>query len=208
MAIDYSQLEERKNHFFRDSYRKLLNLMVLLLWLGVIMAVVLTFMVLTPGTPKYYASTTTGEIYNLHSLGEPVVTNDFILKWASLLATQVYNLNFEKYQEQLDTVKPRFTEHGWASLQTALQSSGFIKSIEQNKLISSAVVDGAPVISMHMIIHHRYTWVVEFPLLVTFQSASETRQQKLNVQVRVMRVPVLDVPQGIQCDGFVAQTPL
>ncbi|MDF1654751.1 MAG: type IVB secretion system apparatus protein IcmL/DotI [Coxiellaceae bacterium] len=206
MAIDYNQLEERKNNFFRDSYRKLLNITVFLLWLGVVMAVVLVAMVLTPGTPKYYASTTTGEEYILYPLNEPVVTDTFVIKWASLLAAKVYNLNFERYNQQLNAIKGEFTDHGWEAMQAALNNSGFLKSLAQNKVATSAVVNGPPVISGRFIIHHRYTWVVEFPLLVSYTSASETQKRQLNVQVRVMRVPVLDVPQGIQCDGFVTSS--
>ncbi|MDF1796608.1 MAG: DotI/IcmL/TraM family protein [Coxiellaceae bacterium] len=205
MAIDYDQLEQRKNYFFRDSYRKLLNLTVFLLWIGLIMAVVLAAMVLTPGTSNYYASTTTGDEYILHPLNAPVVTDTFVIKWASLLATQVYSLNFEEYQQQLDKVKGEFTDHGWDALQKALKGSGFIKSLTQNKVVTSAVVTGAPVISLRQIIHHRYTWVIEFPLLVAYGTASEAQKRTLNIQMRVMRVPVLDVPAGIQCDVFVAQ---
>ncbi|MDF1761007.1 MAG: type IVB secretion system apparatus protein IcmL/DotI [Coxiellaceae bacterium] len=208
MAIDYDQLEQRKNYFFRDSYRKLLNLTVFLLWLGLVMAVVLAAMVLTPGSPRYFASTTTGEQYILHPLNEPVVTDDFVMKWASLLATQVYSLNFEDYQKQLDAAKGKFTDHGWNALQAALKDSGFLKSLTQNKVVTSAVVTAAPVISMREILHHRYTWVIEFPLLVAYGTASEAQKRTINIQMRVMRVPVLDVPAGIQCDVFVAQAPV
>ncbi len=206
MTAEYSELEEKKNYFFRDSYRRLLNLLVLLLWVAVALSTTLAFLMITPGTPKYYASSTMGEIYDLHALSEPVVTDDFVLKWASMLATSVYNLNFNSYESQLEASRPKFTENGWQAMQQSL-NSGLIASIKANKLIVSSVVNGAPVISMRAVIHHRYTWVVEFPLLLTYQSASQVKKQTLHVQVRVMRVPVLDVPHGIQCDGFMSMVP-
>ncbi len=208
MAIDYNQLEERKNYFFRDSYRKLLNIIVFLLWIGVVMSVVLCAMILTPGNSQYWASTTTGQTLPLHPLSEPIVTEPYVLKWASLLATSVYNVNFNEYNQQLTKLKPYFTDAGWAALQGAFNDSGFIKSLTQNKLTTSAVVNGAPVVTLRAIIHHRYTWVIQLPLLVMYNSANQTRKVQLNVQIRVMRVPVLSVPQGIQCDGFIAKSPL
>lgn len=206
MATNFDKLEERKNYFFRDSYRKLLNLNVILLWIAVALATTLAFFVLTPGTPNYYASTTTGEVYTMHSLGQPVVTDTFVLKWATLLASQVYNLNFSKYPEQLQKLQMKFTENGWQALMGSL-NAGFLKQLKSNKLITSAVVGGVPVISSRYMLHNRYTWVVEFPLLVTYQSANLTRQRRLLIRMRIMRVPVLQVPNGIQCEGFIASTP-
>jgi intracellular multiplication protein IcmL len=206
MAVDYSQLEERRNNFYRDSYRKLLNVLIFLLWTALALGVYLGYLVYATPQPSYYASTTSGEVVTMHSLSEPVVTSDFILKWASLLARQIYNLNFDKWQTQLNQVQNKFTTNGWNAMQSALKASGITSSIEQNKLVTSAVVSGAPVILSREIYHGSFTWTVQFPMLVTFTSASESRKQTLIVTMRISRVPVLSAPQGIQCDGFAAKS--
>jgi intracellular multiplication protein IcmL len=208
MATDLGQLEEKRNNFYRDSYRKLLNFLVFLVWIGVVLAIVLGIMLYAPPQPKYYASTTSGNVIPLHSLSEPVITSDFVIKWASLVTLGVFNLNFDKVQSELAQQQPKFTSAGWDALQDALSSSNFLGSVTKNKLISSAVIDGSPVITVREIIHGRYTWVVQLPLLINFSSASEKSQEKLVITMTVMRVPVLGSAQGIQVAGFDAEKPI
>ena len=205
MSVDLGQLEERRNNFYRDSYRKLLNVLVLLLWVGIVLAIALGVMVYAPQQPKYYASTTTGNVTPLFPLSEPVVTDNFILKWSSLVALGVFNLNFNQVDTQLDKQKTKFTADGWNALTGALKSSGFLTSVEQNKLISSAVVDGAPVIVTRAIISGRFSWVIQLPVLISFSSASQNAQEKMILTITVMRVPVLGAPQGIQVTNFSAE---
>lgn len=206
MALEYSQLEETRSNFYRDSYRKLLNILIFLVGLAIVLSLFLGYSILSTSQSQYFASTTSGEVIPMHSLSEPVVTSDFILKWSSLLARQVYNLNFNEWEQQLQQVQPSFTENGWQAMNRALQSSGLISAIEQNKLVTSAVVVGAPVILTREILQGRFTWTVQFPLLITYTSANESRKQTVVITMRISRVPVLDVSQGIQCDGFVAKS--
>lgn len=48
-----------------------------------------------------------------------------------------------------------------------------------------------------------YTWLVQMPLLVTYQSASEFSQQNNIVTMRITRVSTLNSPRGIGIDQFV-----
>lgn len=204
MAMDYSELEEKRSNFFRDSYRKLLNVLIFLAWVGVALSIVLGVMIYAPKQPDYYASTTQGNVTPIHSLSEPVITSDYILKWASLVALGVLNLNFDKASTQLQAQRSKFTSGGWSALNSALKSSGFMAQITDNKLIASAVVDGAPVITLREIINGRFTWIVQLPLLINFTSASENSQEHLMVTMTVKRVPVLAAPAGIQVSAFAA----
>lgn len=196
------ELAFQKNNFYRDQYRITMLWVVRLAVVGVILSVILGWMIWDPKQPPYYATMTTGEVIPLHSLSQPVVTDEFITQWAALTTRAVFNLNFSTYQQELNELKNKFTLDGWEKMYTALQSSGLIDSMVSNKLIISSVVSGAIVIVSRYIVRGRYTWRVQMPLLVKFTSASESRQRQYLVTMDIQRVPTLETSQGIQIVNY------
>jgi intracellular multiplication protein IcmL len=202
MAVEFSLLEEKRNNFYRDSYRKLLNILIFLLWLGVGLSVVLSYMLYSPKRHQYFATSSSGDIIPLHSLSEPVITNDYLLKWAQLVSLNVLNLSFGKAQQQLQTQKSKFTDQGWAALQKSIKDNDFITNLNQGKLIASAVVNKPAQILVRRVIQGRYTWVVQVPVLVNFTSSSQNSKKQMMVSLTIMRIPVLGSPEGIQVNSI------
>ena len=192
----------QKNNLYRDHYRMALGGTI---FLGIICACLVALfimMTLTTEQPKYYATTTTGEVIPLQSLSEPVITNSYLLQWASLATRAAYNLDFTNYQSELQAASPFFTPDGFQKLQAAFNSSGLLDTVVQKKLIMSAIVSGAPIIINSFVLYGRHNWVIQLPLLVSFESASEHRRVHVLVTMRVQRVPVLDSEKGIQISDF------
>ena len=52
------------------------------------------------------------------------------------------------------------------------------------------------------VLYGRHNWVIQLPMLVSFESASEHRRVHVLVTMRVQRVPVLDSEKGIQISDF------
>lgn len=192
----------QKNSLYRDHYRMALGGTIFLAILCVCLSAMFVMMTLTQPQPKYYATTTTGEVIPLQSLSEPVVTHTYLLQWASLAARAAYNLDFVNYKSQLQAVNPYFTPDGFQKLQTAFNSSGLLDTLIQKKLIMTAIVSGDPVIIQDFVLYGRHNWVIQLPLLVSFESASEHRRVHVMVTMRVERVPVLDSEKGIQISDF------
>lgn len=192
------------NNFYRDNYRRMMKILATMIVICAILASVLVWMTYDKKQPLYYAAMTTGEVIPMHALSEPVVTSDFIIQWSSLTARLIYNLDFSKYLQQLDQVKARFTPNGWEKMMDALKSSGLIQQMLDSKLIISSVISGPPVILSRLIIHGRYTWSVQMPMLITYTSASESTQRRIVVTMNVQRVSTLDAPNGIQIIDFSA----
>ena len=67
----------------------------------------------------------------------------------------------------------------------------------------TGVVNGPPVISNQGEIDGVYSWRVQIPFLVTYQSAQTAEQKKFTVLVTVVRVPTAIDPLGIGIDQFV-----
>lgn len=195
----------RVNKFYRDHYHRVMQLLTIFVVVGVALAAVLAWMSFDRKQPPYYASVISGKVMPLHSLSEPVVSQQFILEWSALTARLVYNLSFATYQSQLEQIRNRFTDDGWNKLMSALQSSGFINNLVNNHLQVNSIVTGTPLI-VHpypVLEHGRVTWLVQMKILVTYQSASATQHQHLVVTMKIQRVPTLDAPQGIQVVDFV-----
>ena len=190
------------NAFYRDSYRRTMSLLTIMIFICAVLAGILVWMSFDKNQPDYYAALTTGEVVPMHPLSEPVLTSDFITQWSALTARSIYNLNFSSYQQQLAAVEPRFTAEGWVKLMNALNSSGMIKQIVDSRLIISSVVSGPPVVISEMVLHGRFTWRVQMLVLVTYTSASEQTQRTIVVTMDVQRVPTLDASQGIQIVSF------
>lgn len=196
------ELAFKLNAFYRDRYRRVMKMVSTMAVLCAILSAVLAWMAYDKQQPPYYAAMTTGEVVPMHALSEPVVTSPFIVAWSARTAQLVYNLNFSTYQQQLAVVQNRFTAEGWNKMMDALKSSGMIKTLTENKLIISAVVSGQPRIISQMIIDGRFTWRVQMKLLVTYTSASQTKQNQIVVTMNIQRVPTLDAANGIQIVSF------
>jgi len=191
-----------KNKLYREHYRRTIKGVVVLAMTAVALTLVLTYLSVSKEQPDYYATTTTGELIPLHSLSQPVITNKTLLQWASLAARSAFNLDFVHSSAQLKTASANFTSAGWEQFLKAMAESHMISDVTDKKLQMSAVVSQAPVILNQAIVSGRYTWRVQMPLLVTYVSASETRQQHLLVTMDIQRVPVLSAAKGILISDF------
>ena len=190
------------NEFYRDNYRRVMKMLSFMVVVCAILSSVLAWISYDRKQPPYYASITTGEVIPMHSLSEPVVTTDFVLRWSELATRQVYNLDFATYQQQLAKVQPLFTPNGWEKLLMAFKSSGLLDELVGSRLVISSVVTGPPVILARSVMDGRFTWRIQMRLLITYTSASETRQSEAIVTMAVQRVSTLDAAQGIQIIDF------
>lgn len=202
MNTESQDIAFQLNAFYRDNYRRTMKVLAVMIVICAILATVLAWITYDQKQPEYYAAMTTGEVIPMHALSEPVVTSDFIIQFSSLTARLIYNLSFATYQQQLDGVKPRFTSEGWEKMMSALNSGGLIQQMLGSKLIISSVISGPPVILSRLIIHGRFTWRIQMPMLVKYTSASEATQRRILVTMNVQRVPTLNVPNGVQIIDF------
>ena len=203
-----SNISERyapeQNLLYRDHYRRTVKSIVMMSITALVMLAVLMGLILTTPQPKYYATTTSGQVIPMHSLSEPVITNDYLLQWASLATRTAFNIDFVRYQSQLAKAQADFTPAGWSKFMEAMKNSGLLDTIQSKKLEMNAVISGAPVILSTSVIHGRFTWRVQLPILVTFTSANQTSQSHWLVTMNIQRISTLDAYKGIQINNFTA----
>jgi len=169
---------------------------VAMIWVGIIL-----FQVYQRPLPTFYAIQPNGQRMMLQPQDLPNLVPDTILHFACKAAVAAYTFDFVNFKGEINQARTYFTDAGWDDYLTSVES--VVRGIAQNKLFVTGVVNGAPVISNQGEIDGVYSWRVQIPFLVTYQSAQTAEQKKFTVLVTVVRVPTSVDPLGIGIDQFV-----
>ncbi|MEE9451836.1 MAG: type IVB secretion system apparatus protein IcmL/DotI [Gammaproteobacteria bacterium] len=192
-----------RQQFYRDSYRRVIVVLLLSVIINLILGGVLFYLVTNTPKPKYFATSIEGRITPLTALDLPSQTDSAVLQWASQAATAAFSYNFVNYRKELQSASDYFTPAGWKEFMRALESSNNLEAVKEKKLVVSAVVAQAPVVLQKGVLKGRYAWRIQMPILVTYQSASEFSQQNNVVTLLVTRVSTLNSPHGIGIEQFI-----
>jgi intracellular multiplication protein IcmL len=206
MADNVSAVEvvKLRNDFYRDGYKRVILALLLSVLLNAVLIATFTFVVTHPPAPQYFATTINGRITPLIPLDQPNMPPSTLLQWSNSAAIAAYTYNFVNYRQELQAASEFFTPDGWTEFTNALKASNNLNAVIDKKLVVSAVATGAPVILDQGIIDGIYTWRVQMPMLVTYQSASQTARQNVLVTMVIQRISTLNSARGIGISSFVA----
>lgn len=191
-----------RNMFYRDSYRRALMALLLLIAVNVVLAGVVVFLEFTPPKPQYFPTTADGRIIHWHPLNDPVVTDNFVLQWAANAVRQAFSLDFIHWRSQLQTASGDFTPSGWKYFLQSLKSSNNLTTLTQLKMVSNATITGAPQLLEKEVISGVFAWKIKVPILVTYTNAARTIPLPLMVTLIVLRVPVQQSAARIAINNF------
>lgn len=194
-----------RNEFYRDGYRNLLRLAVLqsLIILGLVGGMYFVIQVHQPEN-RYFATTEDGRLVPMVALNEPNLSTPALMSWVAQAATEVMTFGFNDYRRRLQEASRNFTRRGWESFTSALQRSRIIEMVETNQQVVTAAPQGAPVLQSEGVVAGRYQWVVQVPLVVTYQSGNRTKNDNLLISVVIVRVPRLETPNGVGIEQWIA----
>lgn len=203
MAEDALTVVTLRNKFYKDSQRKVMLALLVALLVNLVMASMLVYILTHPPAPRYFATSINGRITPLFPLSEPNQSDSAVLQWANQAAIAAFTYNFVNYRDELQASSGFFTAEGWDQFLNALQQSNNLDAVKAKKLIVSAVATRAPIILQKGVLNGSYSWRVQMPILVTYQSASEFSQQNNVVTMLITRVSTLNSPRGIGISQFV-----
>lgn len=203
MAEDALVAVALRNRFYKDGQRKMVVALLFSLMMNIVLGVLMGYILTHPPAPKYFATSVNGRITPLFPLDEPNQSDSAVLQWASQAASAAFTYNFVNYRDELQASSGFFTAEGWQQFLTALQESNNLDAVKAKKLIVSAVATRAPIILQKGMLNGRYSWRIQMPILVTYQSASEFSQQNNIVTMLITRVSTLNSPRGIGIAQFV-----
>jgi intracellular multiplication protein IcmL len=203
MAEDALTTIALRNDFYKDSHKTVLMALLIAIVVNFILGIMLVYVLTHPPAPKYFATSINGRITPLFPLNEPNQSDSAVLQWANQAAIAAFTYNFVNYRDELQASSGFFTAAGWNQFLNALQQSNNLDAVKAKKLIVSAVATRAPIILQKGILNGSYSWRVQMPLLVTYQSASGFTQQNNVVTLLITRVSTLNSPRGIGISQFV-----
>jgi Type-IV b secretion system, inner-membrane complex component len=112
---------------------------------------------------------------------EKDIKQDLIKKWAQSAAIQAFTMNATDLDSQMKELEQCFTKSGWNGFQSALEKSGNLKTIQEEKLSVQASIAGELTVQTPK----SNEWSVVIPVDVTYKNAKDSIQQKLNIQMLI-----------------------
>lgn len=195
-----------RNQFYRDGYRFWMKVSFIeaVSILALIIALAITIAVNRP-VDRFFATTSDGRLIRMIALSEPNMNDAAIVSWTARAASDVMTFGFHDYQKRLQENASYFTRRGWQTFSEAIETSRIMEGVQKSQQVVTASVQKAPVISQQGLVNGIYRWVVELPLVVTYQSGTATQSDVLQVQLVVVRVSTLDSPAGVGIQQWVAR---
>ncbi len=194
-----------RNEYYRDGYRLALRVALIqsVVIIGLIMAMFFVIKVHQPEN-RYFATTEDGRLIPMVSLSQPNLSNPALMSWVAQAATETMTFGFSDYRRRLQESSRNFTRRGWESFTSALQSARIIESIEANSQVISAAPRGAPVLQSEGVVNGQYQWIVQIPMVLSYQSGAKQRSDNWLVTLVVVRVPRLESPNGVGIAQWIA----
>lgn len=158
-------------------------------------------------TAPNYINESASSVQLIDSLSLPTKSVEDMAQWAAMVVTRSMTINFYQYRVQYKNLMQFYTDSGWKGFSSAMDD--LATEIIKKKLSVTAVLTGVPLLVREGLLPDgAYAWKFQMPILVSYESPSETVTQKQVVSVVVKRVPVNEKTglRGIAVDSFVSST--
>lgn len=194
-----------RNEFYRDGYRTLLRVTTIMTFVivGLLFSMFTLIQVHKPEN-RYFATTSDGRLVPMVALSQPNLSTPALTSWGAQAATEVMTFNFNDYRRRLQESSRNFTRKGWESFTEALGVSRTIDTVIENQQVVFAAPQGAPIIQSEGIINGRYQWILQLPMVITYQSGARNRNEKVIITLRIVRVPRLESPNGVGIEEWIS----
>lgn len=135
-------------------------------------------------------------------LNQANLSETSLLVWANTATVTAFTYNFVNYKTELQSISAYFTPEGWNAFKDALDNSGNLNAVIKNKLVVTAVAQGAPLILQEGIMNGVYTWKVQMPVLIEYKGALGSNVQHSIVTMLIARVKSTAPQNGIGIKQF------
>lgn len=157
--------------------------------------------------PRYFATREDGGILPLTAVSQPMLSDSQISNFAVEAITRAMTMSFSNYRNDLAEASEYFVRpDGWNNYLTALQESGSLEFVQNRRLVSTAVANGATIVRSGVDSSGYYTWLVQVPMVVTYESSSETSKSNILAEILISRMPTWQMPRGVGIKQVVMRT--
>ncbi len=159
-----------------------------------------------PKDPDYYQVQITDgqkQFTPLWVLKHRIFSRDALLLWIEEVVGDIYTFNAINYQQKFnDILSNDFTSAGADSFRQALENSQLLKQVTSQQLNLTGIVSGQPVILQQGPLLGVYSWKVQMPVLLTFESASQITTKRIIVTVLAVQTSTEESPNEALISQF------
>ncbi len=148
--------------------------------------------------PLYFAARENGGILPLVPVSLPFLSDGEVTNFAVEAVTRSLTMDFANWRNDLTGAAAYYERPaGWNNFLDALERSGMLSYIREHRLVSTAVANGAVIVNAGLGQTNRYSWIVQIPLTITYESANELSRDNLIAEVQIKRLPTWEAPEAV-----------
>ena len=148
--------------------------------------------------PQYFAAREDGSIIPLVPVSQPYLNETQISNFAVEAVTTALTMDFANWRDDLAAASEYFVRpEGWEAFLAAMDGSGVLDYVRVNRLVSTAVANSAVITGTGADENGIYSWRVQVPITVTYQSSSEITRRDYTADLIISRVPTWERSRGV-----------
>lgn len=156
--------------------------------------------------PRYFAAREDGSIIPLVAVDQPFLNDNEITNFSVEATTTALTMDFANWRDDLSQASEYFVRpEGWEAFLTAMEGSGVLDFIRENRLVSSAVANNAVITGSGANNDGVYSWEVQVPITINFQSASEQTSREYMAELIITRVPTWERSRGVAIQQIIVR---
>lgn len=162
-----------------------LNTIVYLIILSAVLSIMI-FGILYARKPANIYATYNNKSILIQYKKDPSFAIDSLINWATLAASNIYNLEFSGLDEQLELYRKKyFTSEGFSGFYRSLKDAGTLDTIRSENLKVSAIAVRRANIKAEGPYLGEYNWTMDIPLLIYYETSGASKSREIILEVVV-----------------------
>ncbi len=205
MAEEKLAVVELRNEFYRDSFGRLVLIMVGFCGAIVLLILLSIYLLMDKPPPVTFPVSDQWRVQPPVPVDEPYMTTSDLLQWVNDTIRQLFVFDFNNYKEQLNVLKPYFTEDGWKVYLNQLNNYANYNNVQKDRLFINVELASAPTIlqSPDPSVSGAYSWLVQVPIILKYAGGVNIPNKSIVLQVLVVRVPTLNNLNGVAIENMI-----
>ena len=205
---NYGEVEhvQRRYETWMRSHERMSKTLLVMICVAALLLVSFLALLYHKPEPVYFATRVDGGVLPLVPLSTPFLTDGQVTNFAVEAVTHALTIDFANWRNDLLGASKYFEQpDGWNNFLDAMESSGMLNYIRDHRLVSTVVASGAVITGSSLSKGKKYTWEVQIPLVITYESASEISRDSLLAKLVVTRLPTWEAPDAVGVSRIVVR---
>ena len=205
---NYGEVEhvQRRYETWMKSHERMSKTLLVMVFISALLLISFLVILYHKPEPVYFATRVDGGVLPLVPLSTPFLTDGQVTNFAVEAVTHAMTIDFANWRNDLRNASKYFEQpEGWNNFLDAMEISGMLNYIRDHRLVSTVVASGAVITSSGLAQGNNYTWRVQIPLVITYESASEISRDSLLAELVVSRLPTWEAPDAVGVSRIVVK---